>query len=125
MALALLWLALTLAAGMDTQQPPSPQLIQKVEGSLNLQKCFGKHAKLRREYSFVGWTDGMRQKVDRNRIEFWVAESDNHARKPGLFIEFLRLPTLDDSDFKFITGVYDVTKGRVTSGGCFNNNPVR
>jgi len=51
MLLTALWLASSLAAKPDTQRPPPLDLIQKVEKSLKLEKCFGRRKPLRREYS--------------------------------------------------------------------------
>lgn len=121
MVLAVVWLFSSVIVTPDNQQPPSPALIEKVEANLNISRCFRRPLRLRREYSYVGWTSGLDQKVDKNRIEFWIAEANSSNRKAGLFISFLRLPSLDDSNFKFVTGVYDLEKSRVISGGCFKN----
>lgn len=121
MIVAAIWLLLSDIATSNNKQPPPLALIKKVEANLKLSSCFRRSLQLRREYSYVGWQDGFQQRFDRNRIEFWIGEANSSNRKPGLFISFLRLPSLDDSNFKFVTGVYDVAKGHVTSGGCFSN----
>lgn len=121
MVLAVIWLLSSVIVTPDNQQPPFPALIKKVEANLNISRCFRRPLRLRREYSYVGWASGLDQKVDKYRIEFWITEANSSNRRAGLFISFLRLPSLDDSSFKFVTGVYDLKKGRVISGGCFNN----
>jgi hypothetical protein len=122
MFLAVLWLFSSVTVTPDNQQPPPPALIEKVEANLNVTRCFRRPFRLRREYSYVGWTSGFDQRFNRNQIEFWIAEANSSNRKAGLFISFLRLPSLDDSNFTFMTGVYNFKKGRVISGGCFNNS---
>lgn len=96
MVLAVIWLLSSLIVTPDNQQPPSPALIKEVEANLNISGCFRRPLILRREYSYVGWASGLDQKIDKGRIEFWIAEANSSSRKAGLFISFLRIPSLDD-----------------------------
>ena len=64
MVLAVLWLFSSVTVTPDNQQPPPPALIEKVEANLNVTRCFRRPFRLRREYSYVGWTSGFGQKFN-------------------------------------------------------------
>ncbi|MFZ3482139.1 hypothetical protein [Sphingomonas sp. 3-13AW] len=102
------------------QDYPSLTIASKIHDHLDYAGCFKSNATLRQEYYFHGWYEARKTHIDRNIVVFRVSEADLGSRSAGIFITKLVVPQLDDTDFKFIRGHYNIRTGKLTQG-CFSN----
>ena len=115
----LLMTVVTLQEQMHDRPPPMA-LVATIQKGILYKKCFKPSVALKQEFHFEARTEGFVQHVDENHVIFRISEAGEY-RKPGLFVSRFADPTIDDQEFNFIAGVYDVRRRRIVSQGCYDN----
>jgi hypothetical protein len=121
MLIPLIWMSAWAAAGPVLERPPSQALAAKIQKGIRYGACFKRSRPLRQQFSYRAWTEGRVQHVDTGKVIFQISEANGSYRKPGLILKYIANPNIDDEDFNFIAGIYDVRRQRILSQGCYSN----
>jgi hypothetical protein len=112
----LIALATMLMASSAPGPLPNPRTIAEIERKLSPQKCVKPLARWWRHYSY--WREGS---VDNRYVDVWFVEAGHNGLPAGRFVTSPEPPMLDDSQFRLVSGKYNIAAHRFVKFYCGTN----
>ena len=109
-------LALLLASSVPPEGKPALQIIDRIEQALKRNRCVRPLSQWWRHYAF--WHEG---KTDPRFIAVWFIQAGHDRLPAGRFITAPEPPTLDDSQFRLVSGKYEIATDRFVQFKCGSN----
>ena len=106
-------LGLMLANSVPSDGKPAPQIIDRVERTLSKNRCVKPLSQWWRHYAF--WHQGT---TDTRFIKVWFIEAGHDHLPAGRFITQPEPPAVDDSQFRLVSGKYEIATDRFVQFKC-------
>lgn len=106
------------AAASPASDKPSVALVKQIEGKLSRDRCVRPLARWWRHYAY--WHEG---RTDTRYVNVWFVEAGHNGIRSGRVITEPQPPLLDDSQFRLVSGKYEISTGRFVRLFCGLNHP--
>jgi hypothetical protein len=97
---------------------PSPQTIDRIEHLLRQDRCVKPLSRRWRHYAY-----SHEGETDTRYVDIWFVEAGHNGLPAGRFITEPEPPMLGDSQFRFVSGKYEIATGKFFRGECGLNHP--
>jgi hypothetical protein len=120
MLLMLMFAAVLASMSATSLGKPSPAVINRIERILSEKQCVKPLTRWWRHYAY--WHEG---RIDRRYVNVWFVEAGHDGLRAGRHITEPEPPMLDDSQFRLVSGKYEIATGRFVTLICSLNHPEK